>query len=72
MQLPTGKNNFRTDLTEEMMAHTPLYDISNPHVKKMLQFDLEFPDLKKRTVAEAIVRKLGERISVMGSEASVS
>ena len=32
----------------------------------------ELPDLKKRTVAEAIVRKWGERISVMGSDASVS
>ena len=32
----------------------------------------EFPDLKKRTVEEAIVRKWGERICVMGSEASVS
>ena len=32
----------------------------------------EFLDLKKRTVAEAIVRKWGERISVMGSDASVS
>ena len=32
----------------------------------------ELPDLKKRTVVEAIVRKWGERICVMGSEASVS
>ena len=32
----------------------------------------ELPDLKKRTVEEAIVRKWGERISVMGSDASVS
>ena len=32
----------------------------------------ELPDLKKRMVAEAIVRKWGERISVMGSDASVS
>ena len=32
----------------------------------------ELPDLKKRTVAEAIMRKWGERISVMGSDASVS
>ena len=32
----------------------------------------EFPDLKKRTVAEAIVRKWDERICVMGSDASVS
>ena len=32
----------------------------------------ELPDLKKRTVAEAIVRKWVERISVMGSDASVS
>ena len=32
----------------------------------------ELPDLKKRTVAEVIVRKWGERICVMGSEASVS
>ena len=32
----------------------------------------ELPDLKKRTVAEAIVRKWGERICVMGSDASVS
>ena len=32
----------------------------------------ELPDLKKRTVAEAIVWKWGERICVMGSEASVS
>ena len=31
----------------------------------------ELPNLKKRTVAEAIVRKWGERISVMGSDASV-
>ena len=32
----------------------------------------ELPDLKKRTVAEAIVRKWGESISVMGNDASVS
>ena len=32
----------------------------------------EFPDMKKRTVAEAIVRKWGEKIYVMGSDASVS
>ena len=32
----------------------------------------ELPDLKKRTVAEAIVRKWGEKIWVMGSDASVS
>ena len=32
----------------------------------------ELPDLKKRTVAEAIVRKWGERIYVMGSDACVS
>ena len=32
----------------------------------------ELPDLKKRTVAEVIVRKWGERICVMGSEASLS
>ena len=31
----------------------------------------EFPDLKKRTVTEAIVRKWGERICVMGSDVSV-
>ena len=31
----------------------------------------ELPDLKKGTVAEAIVRKWGERICVIGSEASV-
>ena len=31
----------------------------------------ELPYLKKRTVAEAIVRKWGERIWVMGSDASV-
>ena len=29
----------------------------------------ELPDLKKRTVAAAVVQKLGERIWVMGSEA---
>ena len=32
----------------------------------------EFPDMKKRTVASAIVRKWGERICVMGSDACVS
>ena len=32
----------------------------------------ELLDLKKRTVAEAIMRKWGERIWVMGSDASVS
>ena len=32
----------------------------------------EMPDLKKQTVAEAIVWKWGERIWVMGSDASVS
>ena len=32
----------------------------------------EFPDLKKRTVAEAILQKWGERIWVMGSDAIVS
>ena len=32
----------------------------------------ELPDLKKRTVAEAIVRKRGERICVMRSDAIVS
>ena len=31
----------------------------------------ELPDLKKRTVSEAIVQKWGERICVMGSDASV-
>ena len=33
---------------------------------------VEFPDLKKRTVAEAIMWKWGERIYVMVSDASVS
>ena len=32
----------------------------------------ELPDLKKRTVAAAIVRKWGERICVMGGDACVS
>ena len=32
----------------------------------------DLPDLKKRTVVEAIVRKWGERICVMGSDACVS
>ena len=32
----------------------------------------ELPSLNKRTVAEAIVRKWGERISVMGNDVSVS
>ena len=32
----------------------------------------ELPDLNKRTVAEAILWNWGERISVMGSDASVS
>ena len=32
----------------------------------------ELPDMKKRTVAEAIVQKWGERICVMGSDACVS
>ena len=32
----------------------------------------ELPDLKKRTVSEAIVQKWGERICVMGSDACVS
>ena len=32
----------------------------------------EFPDLKKRMVAEVIVRKWDERICVMGNDASVS
>ena len=32
----------------------------------------EFLDLKKQTVAEAIVRKWGERICVMGSDACIS
>ena len=32
----------------------------------------ELPDLKKRTVAEAIVRKWSERICVMGSDTCVS
>ena len=32
----------------------------------------ELPYLKKRTVASAIVRKWGERICVMGSDAYVS
>ena len=32
----------------------------------------ELPDLKKQTVAEAIVRKWGESICVMGSDACVS
>ena len=31
----------------------------------------ELPDLKKRAMAAAIVRKWGERISVMGSDACV-
>ena len=32
----------------------------------------ELPDLKKRTVEAEIVRKLGERICVMGIDACVS
>ena len=32
----------------------------------------DFPDLKKRTMAVAIVRKLGERIWVMGMDACLS
>ena len=32
----------------------------------------ELPDLKKRTVVEAIMRKWGERICVMGSDACIS
>ena len=32
----------------------------------------ELPDLKKRTMAEAIVQKGGERICVMKSDASIS
>ena len=32
----------------------------------------EFPDLKKQTVAAAIMRRLGEIIWLMGSEANVS
>ena len=32
----------------------------------------ELPDLKKRTVAEAIVRRWGERICVMGSDSYMS
>ena len=31
----------------------------------------ELPDMKKRTLAEAIMRKWGERICVMGSDACV-
>ena len=32
----------------------------------------KLPDMKKRTLAEVIVRKWGERICVMGSDACVS
>ena len=50
--------SLSTDIIKESYQHL---------VRKMC----ELPDLKKRTVAEAILWKWGERISVMGNDASV-
>ena len=73
-----------TNLPNEMMDSE---DPSNPFLQVLLSLSTdiikdsyqnlggkmgELPDLKKQTVAEAIVRKWGERICVMGSYACVS
>ena len=73
-----------TNLPNEIMASedpsTPplqvLLSLSTVIIKDSYQHLVgkmgELPDLKKRTVAEAIVQKWGERIWVMGSDARVS
>ena len=72
------------NLPNDMMASedlsTPLLQVllslSTDNIKDSYQHlgikMSELPDLKKRTVAAAIVRKWGERIWVMGSDACVS
>ena len=72
----------------DMYASLPITQILSPHLLQVLlslTTDIikdsyqnlggkmgELPDLKKRTVAEAIVWRWGKRICVMGSDACIS
>ena len=72
--------NLPNDIMDSEDPSTPLLQVllslSTDIIKDSYQYlggrMGELPDLKKRTVTKAIVRKWGERICVMGSEASVS
>ena len=80
----TSLTKLVANLPNEMMASedpsTPLLqvllslstDIIKDYYQNLGGKMGEFPDPKKRTVAEVIVRKWGERIFVMGSDAFVS
>ena len=82
-QRVTSFANLVANLPNDMMASedpsTPLLqvllslstEIIKDYYQNLGRKMSEFPDLKKRTVAEAIVRKWGERICVMGSDACV-
>ena len=83
-QRATSFAKLVANLPNDMMAYedksTPLLqflvylstDIINDSYQHLGGKMGEFPDLKKQTVAAAIVRKWGERICVMGSDACVS
>ena len=72
--------NLRNDMMDSEEKSTPLLQVllslSTDIIKDSYQHlggkMGELPDLKKRMVATAIVRKWGERICVMGSDACVS
>ena len=83
-QRATSLTKLVANLPNDMMASE---DNSTPLLQLLLSFSTdiikdsynhlgrnmgEFPDLKKRTVAAAIMRKWGEGICVMGSDACVS
>ena len=72
--------NLPNDIMASEYSSTPLLQVllslSTDIIKDSYQHlggkMVELPDLKKRMVAEVIVRKWDERICVMGSDASVS
>ena len=73
--------NFPNDMVDYEDPSTPLLlqillSLSTDIIKDFYQHlggkMGDFPDLKKRTAAAAIVRKWGERIWVMGRDACVS
>ena len=65
-----ASEDFSTPLLQVLLSlSTNVIKDSYQHLGKKVG---ELPDLKKRTVAEAIVRKRGERICVMGSDSIVS
>ena len=72
--------NFPNDRMASEDPSTPLLQVllslSTDIIKDSYQYlggkMGELPDLKKRTMAEAIVWKWGERICLMGSDACVS